>query len=149
MGLSNGDTAEVLFKLRALEKGLIPSTPYGLRRYDFIIDNGKTLLKIQVKMANAVQGNHFQFNLRPSGKKYTEDQVDVFAFYIAPLDTWYIVPRAHVHTTLMRIPEKTPNCYKAYEEAWYILSNSDSTSWTFSGNTKYDEPPALPISEPL
>lgn len=144
MSLSNGDTAEVLFKLRALEKGLIPSTPYGLRRYDFIIDNGKSLLKVQVKMANAIQGTHYQFNLRPSGKRYTHEQVDVFAFYIAPMDAWYIIPCNHLHSSLMRIrPEDST--YKSYLEAWYILSNWDSTSSTFSGNTKNDIPPATTI----
>lgn len=144
MSLSNGDTAEVLFKLRALEKGLIPSTPYGLRRYDFIIDNGTSLLRLQVKMANAVQKDSFyQFNLRPSGKRYTNEEVDVFAFYIAPTDTWYIVPRACINTTLMRIHSHSPNRYTIFEEAWYILSKWDSTSAAFSGYTKNDLPPAL------
>lgn len=143
MGLSNGDTAEVLFKLRALEKGLIPSTPYGLRRYDFIIDNGKSLLKVQVKMANSISRGSFQFNISPNGKGYTLEQVDVIACYLAPLDQWYIIPKSHVKASLRIRPED--EAHKPFLEAWYILSNWDSTSPTFSGYTKNDNPPALEI----
>jgi hypothetical protein len=151
MILSNGDTAEVLFKLRCLEKGLTPCTPYGLRRYDFVIDNGKSLIKVQVKMANSAQKDSFyQFNIGPNGKRYTDEQVDVFAFYIAPTNTWYIMPH-HIlpPTTLMRIPVLTPNRYTSFEEAWYILSNWDLTYSKFSGKMKNDEPPALPMSPDL
>jgi len=144
MGLSNGDTAEVLFKLRCLERGLIPSMPYGLRRYDFIVDNGKTLLRVQVKMANTPRDrDRYQFNLKPNGKGYTSEQVDVFAFYIATHDLWYFVPYSHLkNPRVMRIyPDST--LHKAYEEAWYILSKWDSTSAAFWGYTKNDLPPAL------
>jgi hypothetical protein len=150
MGLSNGNTAEVLFKLRALEKGLIPSTPYGLQRYDFIIDNGKALIRVQVKMANkSDKTKAYRFNLQPNGKGYTDEQIDVFAFYIAPHDLWYIIPKSHVPLPVMRIRPICPLEHKTYEEAWYILSNWESTSSKFSGNTKNDIPPALPMREPL
>ena len=67
------------------------SIPYGENsRYDFILDTGKQLLRIQVKTSHAIKTND-GFNFATSStrinskgsyrRSYTEDEADYFATY--------------------------------------------------------------------
>ena len=52
-----GQLAVSRAELRALELGFIPSRPIFDNRYDLIIDNSKTLKRIQVKYADGIVSN--------------------------------------------------------------------------------------------
>jgi PD-(D/E)XK nuclease superfamily protein len=76
--------------------------------YDFIIDNGPDLLRVQVKAMQSVADlNHLDLGPINSDRRgfkprtgcrgrndqlYTANETDFVAAYIVPEDTWYIIP---------------------------------------------------------
>lgn len=88
---------EVLTKLVKL--GFIVSQPYGDNApYDFIVDNGEKLLKIQVKTAEERQNNSLRISLskregskRIKRKKYKNLKIDgVIAYSKTKKEFYYI-----------------------------------------------------------
>lgn len=86
-----GTITELKCKTYFLELGYIVSTPDISTRYDFILDTGKNLLKIQVKSSHLEEdGNKITFktissHITSTGysrRDYTEDGIDYFC-------TWY------------------------------------------------------------
>lgn len=86
-----GTITELKCKLYFLELGYIISTPETPVRYDFILDTGKKLLKIQVKTCHAdEEKSKITFKTRSSHitangysiKDYKDDNIDYFC-------TWY------------------------------------------------------------
>ena len=86
-----GALTELKCKTYFLELGYIVSTPDISTRYDFILDTGKELLKIQVKSSHLEEdGTKITFHTSSSHitatgysrKDYKEDGVDYFC-------TWY------------------------------------------------------------
>lgn len=95
-----GELAEIYFLLKATLRGFTISKPWGdSRRYDFVLDNGFRLMRIQVKSVSRIMPgqNHFRAHAstQNGAKPYTTSQIDFLAAYVFPLDTWYIIP-AHV-----------------------------------------------------
>jgi PD-(D/E)XK endonuclease len=81
--------------------------------------------RVQVKSTWSEEQRHkgYRFPTCTWHRQYRAQDVDFIAAYVAPKDTWYIVPmRAIVGQTRMRIGEKenTPK-YKRYREAWKLL----------------------------
>jgi len=97
--LDKGYIGEMKIAAWAAEQGYLLSRPLAEARYDFILDDGKNLLRVQVKYVNYVRKDtgaiqvDFRSECRNSGyrKLYGEDEVDVILAYIAPLDTicWF------------------------------------------------------------
>lgn len=86
-----GTITELKCKTYFLELGYVVSTPDISTRYDFILDTGKELLKIQVKSSHLGEdGNKITFktissHITSTGysrRDYTEDGIDYFC-------TWY------------------------------------------------------------
>ena len=86
-----GTITELKCKTYFLELGYVVSTPDISTRYDFILDTGKELLKIQVKSSHSEEdGNKITFktvssHITSTGysrRDYTEDGIDYFC-------TWY------------------------------------------------------------
>ncbi len=94
-----GDLAQIEFLYRAMEMGLIVSEPYGDNsRYDFAVDNGKRILRVQVKSTtslcvdrkeqyNVNVGRHIQGN----AVAYTKEEIDVMAVLVKPEQRWYLL----------------------------------------------------------
>ena len=84
-----GVVTEMKCKTYFLEMGLTVSTPENPARYDFILDTGKSLLKIQVKTSKsdgekitfATCSSHF-VNGKVTHTDYLADNIDYFC-------TWY------------------------------------------------------------
>lgn len=78
-----GMKAEALVALRALDKGYIVSKPLtDYSRYDFILDDGKKLVKAQVKYAGGQEKNgavqiHLEKKNRNNKFCYTKDEIDL------------------------------------------------------------------------
>src|SRR5688572_7049410 len=90
-----GESAEALFLARAIREALCVARPWGdSARYAFIVDSCGRLLRIQVKStAHYRRGSYYCLNSSADWRKsYSSRQVDYFAFYIIPLDLWYIIP---------------------------------------------------------
>lgn len=120
-----GQIAELRFQLRATLNGLTVSKPFGdSASYDYIVDNGKRLYKVQVKSSHYYEPhrpNRFSFSLSRGSKKrgYKAKEVDFFAFYIGKLDCFYLIP-----ARLIRL-SKSFNLYaygkfEGFKENWRI-----------------------------
>ena len=92
-----GLVAEMRFELAATLHGLTVSRPSGDNSpYDFIVDTGKDLLKVQVKSSGYSQSpGSISFNLGQgaSGKHlYKKLEVHYFALYMSVSDIFFLIP---------------------------------------------------------
>jgi hypothetical protein len=129
-----GEQGELAFLSKATSLGFALSLPYGhMQRYDFIVDSGTNLWRVQVKttthMLNGLYlvGMHHRFNRR--ARAYTASEIDFVAAYILPEKTWYILPVREVteHRQLLFRPKgyHRPDPYARYREAWHLLRQPD------------------------
>lgn len=120
---SIGNMGEATFLAVASGKGLIVAHPFGdIAPYDFIIDNGNKLLKVQVKTANKCN-NVYYFSCKNGAthSAYEKDSFDYLAAYCADIDTWYILPQKDIlgMSTLTISPfSMRATKYDKYYENW-------------------------------
>ena len=97
-----GCTGETLFAFRAMEEGFVVSQPMGDKSpYDFLIDNGEDILKVQVKSSrwNENEGTQkspkYEFTLKHSKRNttYESHDVDFFGLVVIPHRIIWIVPQ--------------------------------------------------------
>ena len=89
-----GEIAQLKVQLRAAEKGLILSKPLIDTRYDFILDDGQKLERVQVKYASGKAQNSLgsiRVNLkswegRKLRRRYCANEVDALLVYIPQID---------------------------------------------------------------
>lgn len=93
-----GNKSEGVVLSAYLSAGFVVSVPFGTgASYDFVVDSGSRLYKIQVKTAWTVKGIiRYKCLRRQSGNKthrpYIEGEADYFAVYHAEKETLYGVP---------------------------------------------------------
>jgi hypothetical protein len=127
-----GELSEIAFALKAIELGFGISQPIGdSRRYDFILDSGQHLWRIQVKSTGGVHDRGYIINAYWASKghvPYTADQIDFLVAYVISLGVWYIIPVEAFapRTSLPLYPDpdsKVVGRYEKYREAWGLLTN--------------------------
>ena len=125
-----GERSEAAFLARAIQKNFGVAKPWGdSRRYDFILDNGEILIRIQVKCTESIRA--FAYETRATYTKgnqhvaYTKKDIDFIAAHVVPLDLWYIIPvevctpqpmlrfYPHRKAKKMRLEQ--------YKEAWHLI----------------------------
>ena len=135
-----GERAEAMFLHRALSRGLAIAKPWGdSERYDFILDTGEKLWRVQVKSSSyqpdVRRGYHFKAYTRSckACKAYTPNQIEIIAAYVVPEDIWYIIPLAAlasfltftIHTDAQAHAQTAGRRravdFEPYREAWWIL----------------------------
>ena len=124
------------FILKAASLGITPSKPYGDRhRYDFLVQHGQRLLRIQVKsvFSTRTSGSAFGYPVAVSrhGRKgraaYRPDEVDFIAVFVAPHDAWYLIPvdvlsgRKFINLYPGGHKRKDAGRFEHYREAWHLL----------------------------
>lgn len=130
-----GELAELRFWTEATRRGMTVSKPYGdSARYDFIVDCGGKLSRVQVKSSSfSRQGVHavscHDTNIEP----YGDDDIDVLAVYLLPSATWYLIPAFEVMNvrTVALSPRSSASrnrCNK-YKEKWDVLAGG----WQIGG----------------
>ena len=133
-----GELGEIAFMLKAASLGFDLALPYGhIHRYDFIVDSGKNLWRVQVKTTTFMVEGSYQVcirrNTRTSPLAYTASEVDFVAVYIIPEETWYILPvREVVDRQALRLrPKGHPRAspYDHYREAWHLLRQPDGLTF--------------------
>lgn len=71
------------------------------------------------------QPHHAHRRVNGRAVAYLPSEVDFFAIYIIPEDTWYILPIQAIlgRTSLLfrRKVDPKPGLYDEYREAWYLL----------------------------
>lgn len=122
-----GDIGEIAFILRAKLLGFEVSKPFTSDcAYDCILDNNKTLLKIQIKTCSKKSKSRkdsYQIktaNTNSDNYHYTE--IDYFAFYLIDIDTFYIIPVNEINAiSVWLYPYNKDHRYFKFIEAWSLL----------------------------
>src|SRR5579872_4765254 len=89
-----GELSEAAFMLKAGILGFNPAKPWGdSERYDFILDTGPRLWRVQLKCTEVMRARGFDvqpiYSIYGQGKVvYTADEIDLLAVHIVPLDVW-------------------------------------------------------------
>ncbi len=123
-----GEMAEAAFLAKASRLKFGVACPWGdSDRYDFIVDAGKKLWKVQVKSAHRV-GEDGTYSFRAHGSSmaaYRADEIDVLVAYVVPEDVWYVFPVRELGglRSLKLFPgsRKKRSKFEKYREAWWIL----------------------------
>ena len=115
-----GQIAELRFWVEALRRGVVVSRPHHGARYDFIVDCGSRLWRVQVKSTVQKWRRGYQITTIPSGGPYTRREVDFIAAYITPEKEWYIIPLRALNgvATVCLGPRSR---LAKYREAWHLL----------------------------
>jgi len=132
-----GELSEAAFLLKAETLGLHIAKPWGdSERYDFILDNGRRLWRVQLKSTEVLRARGYDvqptYSIYGIGKiAYTAADIDILAVHIPPLDAWYVIPvEAFTPKKSLRlypdIPSKRPR-WEQYREAWHLLSHNQES----------------------
>lgn len=93
-----GELSEAAFLLKAESLGLHVAKPWGdSERYDFILDAGARLWRVQLKCTEAARAGGYDvqpiYAVYGKGKVvYTADDIDVLVAHIVPKNAWYVLP---------------------------------------------------------
>jgi hypothetical protein len=92
-----GERSEAAFLHRASALGFGVAKPWGdSLRYDFILDNGERLWRIQIKCTESIRAQAYEtratYTIGKTRAVYTTHDTDFIAAHIVPLDIWYILP---------------------------------------------------------
>ena len=127
-----GERSEAAFLHRASNLGFGVAKPWGdSRRYDFILDNGARLLRIQVKCTESMRARAYEtratYTVGKGRAVYTKSDVDFLAAHVVPLDIWYILPvEVCTPAPMLRFyPHRTAKKMRLepYREAWHLLQS--------------------------
>jgi hypothetical protein len=131
-----GELGEMAFMHKATSLGFALALPYGhLHRYDFILEGGRNLWRVQVKTSGClVRGFYrlcvYNYNSRAA---YTGSEIDFVAVLIVPEGIWYILPVREVleRRTLFFRPNGYAGSdpYAYYREAWHLLREPDGLTF--------------------
>ena len=134
-----GERSEANFLAKATDRNFGIAKPWGdSRRYDFILDNGECLHRIQVKCTESIRADAYETRATYTiGKKrapYTKKDIDFIAAHVVPLDIWYIIPvevctpapmlRFYPHRKAKRMR------LEPYREAWHLIEPKETGGGT-------------------
>jgi len=140
-GLSSkqrGELAEMMFMVKAAQKGFATAKPYGdSRRYDFILDVGQRLWRVQVKSSSAKQYGSYMLNLQRNANgeviPYDASEIDFVVAYVMPCDAWFVIPVEAIYgrktAKLCLHGNQRSGKLGKYWEAWGLMT----TRWPGSG----------------
>jgi PD-(D/E)XK nuclease superfamily protein len=149
-----GELAEMGFMFKAAGLGFGVAKPWGdSERYDYILDSGKRLWRVQVKSTYVERGHCYRVHAcaDTAGKKrpYTAKQIDFLVAYIVAEDSWYVIPVGAFAPliTLKLYPtgSKSGGRFEKYREAWDLMKpapgNRDlDRSWALGGQCRRERP---------
>ena len=91
-----GEWVELKFMAEAAQRRFAVSKPWGdIRVYDVGIEHEGNYLRVQVKstVVRSGAGYRCQFMRNHLSKRdYSLSQIDIFAAYVIPEQTWYLIP---------------------------------------------------------
>jgi hypothetical protein len=123
-----GEMAEAAFVAKAASLGLCLSKPWGeSSRYDLIVDNGKRLLRVQVKSAHRA-GEYGGYTFHAHGnttRAYGANEIDVLVAYVVPVNAWYVFPvgefRKYKSMKLFPVSRRRSSKFEKFREAWGVV----------------------------
>ena len=129
-----GEHSEAGFVFRATSYNFGIAKPWGdSLRYDFILDNGRRLFRIQIKCTECLRAQAYEtratYTVGKGRAVYTKDDIDFIAVHVVPLDIWYIltVEVCTPHPMLRFYPHRQAKKMRLepYREAWHLLFADD------------------------
>ena len=129
-----GERSEAAFLSQATDRGFGIAKPWGdSRRYDFILDNGDRLHRIQVKCTESIRARAYETRATYTTGKgravYTKKDIDFIAAHVVPLDIWYIIPvEICTPAPMLRFyPHRKAKKMRleGYREAWHLLQSPE------------------------
>jgi len=126
-----GELAEMMFMVKATQKGFVTAKPYGdSRRYDFVLDVGRRLWRVQVKSSSAKQYGSYMLNLQRNANgevvPYDASEIDFVVGYVMPCDAWFVIPVEAIagRTTAKMCAKGKPGSgtMRKYWEAWGLMT---------------------------
>lgn len=96
-----GQLAVSKTELRALELGFLPSRPLFDTRYDLIVDNHKSLIRVQIKYADGKSSSSTgvavvkleYIDRQKKAFTYKDNEVDALIVYIPKIDKLCYIPK--------------------------------------------------------
>jgi hypothetical protein len=131
---ARGYLAELAFLHKAASLGFGVAKPYGDKEpYDFILDSGERLWRVQVKSSSYIVPGRSSYAVNAwhigkgcKSKAYEADEIDFFVAYIVPFDAWYIVPvnQLAARRFLRLYPSgcRGGGCFESFREAWHLMA---------------------------
>jgi hypothetical protein len=130
-----GELSEAAFLLKAQSEGFRVAHPWGdSERYDFILDSGARLWRVQLKSTSVLHTRGYEVQPtysvyeRACGRSkagYTADEIDALVVHIRPRDVWYAIPVEALGAAknLRFYPDIECKCarWERYREAWELL----------------------------
>jgi hypothetical protein len=136
-----GEWVEAQFIVEALRHGYSVLKPWGdSRAFDVAINFGDRIVRVQVKSTTHRVGTGYRCHIEPNGlsEPYTLKQLEFFAAYVIPQETWYIIPAPvlmngdHLKKGPMLFPMRPLKIdrylYEGYREAWEGLGPGQDRS---------------------
>jgi hypothetical protein len=112
------------FMIRATELGFCVTKPWGdMAPFDLALEHRGHFARVQIKCTIYHRGHSYKCHLDSNGIPYLRDQIDFFAAYVIPTNTWYILPlKATNHQPdILLTPHRPKSKYWKYQEAWHLL----------------------------
>ena len=129
-----GEWVEARFIADALRHGYKVLKPWGdSSSFDVALHFGNRIVRVQVKSTSNRYGTGYLCQFKPNyfSQPYSLDQLEFFAAYVIPQNTWYLIPapvvlRGEVTKKALMLfpmePEKRGRyLYESYREAWPLL----------------------------
>ena len=137
-----GELAELAFMYRAASYGFGVARPYGdSHQYDFLVQHGRRLLRVQVKSCFTPQEGYRRAGypiivsraIGKSWKRYSIEDIDFIAAFVAPHEAWYVIPIEALGTSknIRLYPAGKHNkrsgaWFEHYREAWHLLQEEET-----------------------
>ena len=114
---SRGEMAELLFAAECCKHGLIIAFPHSDSvSYDFVVDNGKNLLRVQVKSSSTTNKQGLsQFVMHIND--YKSHKIHLYALYCYINKSFYIVPADKIKTESFYTSKRN----EVYKNAWHLF----------------------------
>jgi len=121
-----GEWVELLFMTVAAGLGFNVAKPWGESgRYDVATEHEGIFHRVQVKSTEMWLGTCYLCQLYAYGERpYTAKEIDFYAIYVLPADTWYIFPVKALagKRTVALTPHLKGHKYEPYMENWTQLT---------------------------
>jgi hypothetical protein len=124
-----GEVSELAFFYKAASLGFGVAKPWGdSERYDFILDSGQRLWRVQVKSGCHHHNRYYTLHARCGNAlktRYTSAEIDIFVAYLVPIDVWYVVPVEKIQRAVMLFfpyGGARDSHYEQYREAWSLMA---------------------------
>jgi len=128
-----GELSELAFFYKAAGLGFGVAKPWGdSERYDFILDSGQRLWRVQVKSGCHHRNRYYDLHASCGNAQktmYTSVEIDFFVAYLVPIDVWYVIPVEKIKKrVLLFFPYGGARCshYEQYREAWSLMAPQTS-----------------------